>query len=220
MVGIGPKKNHTVFQKTFYFNDFYNRGTSDHPYPLGHVQLIGKLRGPHLAARRPRIPAWALNKATSHSIDFWLFSEDLPDPGNRVTLRPDSSIQIQWRPNNVRAHQTLIREARRAIRGMGYPLVISETTGIEVNSHQAGTVRAGIDPTQSVLDSDCRAHDVSNLFVVDSSFFPSLPVINPALTIAANAFRVADVIAGSARLNTKSEYRSDLDRRGPTRSIE
>jgi choline dehydrogenase-like flavoprotein len=65
---------------------------------------------------------------------------------------------------------------------------------VEVNSHQAGTVCAGTDPATSVLDPSCRAHDADNLFVVDSSFFPSLPVMNPALTSAANAFRVADVI--------------------------
>lgn len=195
MVGVAPwRKNRSVFQKTLYFNDFYEKGTAEHPFPLGHVQLIGKLRGEHLAAQRPFIPKWALELAAGRSIDWWLFSEDLPDPGNRITLRPDGAIQVTWKPNNVAAHKALIREVRKAVRAMGYPLVFSETTGIEVNSHQAGTVRAGTDPADSVLDPTCRAHDVENLYVVDSSFFPSLPVINPALTIAANAFRVADAI--------------------------
>lgn len=198
MVGVAPwRKNRSVFQKTLYFNDFYEKGTADHPYPLGHVQLIGKLRGEHLAAQRPFIPRWALDLAAGHSIDWWLFTEDLPDPDNRVTLRSDGNIQVTWKPNNVTAHKVLVREVRKAVRAMGYPLVFSETTGIEVNSHQAGTVRAGTDPTTSVLDPTCRTHDVENLYVVDSSFFPSLPVINPALTIAANAFRVAEAMVGT-----------------------
>jgi choline dehydrogenase-like flavoprotein len=81
------------------------------------------------------------------------------------------------------------------LRSIGFPLIFSERTGIAVNSHQAGTIRAGDDPRTSVLDVHCRTHDVENLFVVDSSFFPSLPVMNPALTIAANALRVAENIA-------------------------
>jgi choline dehydrogenase-like flavoprotein len=199
MVGVSPTRaNTSVFQKTLYFNDFYTRGTADHPYPLGHVQLIGKLRGEMLAAQRPFVPRWVLDKAAAHSIDWWLFTEDLPDPENRVTLRPDGGIRISWKPNNVETHQVLVREARKAVRAMGYPLVFSQTTGIEVNSHQAGTVRAGTDPGTSVLDPTCRAHDVENLYVVDSSFFPSLPVINPALTIAANAFRVAGYLTDHA----------------------
>ena len=196
MVGINPFRiNASEFQKTLYFNDFYLHGTPDHPYPLGHVQLIGKLQGAMVKGQQPRVPMWALNMATRRSTDWWLFTEDLPRPGNRVTLRGDGGIQIAWVPNNVRAHKVLVRETRRLVRKMGYPVVFTKPTGIEVNSHQAGTVRSGIDPSASVLDSDCRTHDVENLFVVDSGFFPSLPVMNPALTIAANAFRVAPAIA-------------------------
>jgi choline dehydrogenase-like flavoprotein len=196
MVGINPfRRNTSVFQKTLYFNDFYLRGTPDHPYPLGHVQLIGKLQGPMIKGQMPHLPMWALNMATHRSIDWWLFTEDLPVPDNRVTLRPDGGIQIAWVPNNVRAHKVLVRETRSLVRKLGYPLVFTEPTGIAVNSHQAGTVRAGTDPATSVLNRDCRTHDVDNLFVVDSGFFPSLPVMNPALTIAANAFRVAPAIA-------------------------
>ncbi len=200
MVGINPlKKNTAEFQKTLYLNDFYTRGTAEHPYPLGHVQLIGKLQGEMIKGQRPLIPKWALSQATARSIDWWLFTEDLPDPDNRVTLTADGNIQIAWTPNNTRAHEVLVREMRKILRKIGYPFVFSEGTGIEVNSHQAGTVRAGTDPATSVLDADCRAHDVHNLYVVDSSFFPSLPVMNPALSIAANAFRVAEAITAQHR---------------------
>jgi choline dehydrogenase-like flavoprotein len=59
-------------------------------------------------------------------------------------------------------------------------------------AHQAGTVRFGADPATSVLDTDCKAHEVDNLYVVDTSFFPSIGAVNPALTAIANALRVGD----------------------------
>ncbi|WP_328376727.1 GMC family oxidoreductase [Streptomyces sp. NBC_00440] len=199
MVGVHPtRKNTAEFQKTLYFNDFYTKGTADHPYPLGHVQLIGKLQADMMAGQRPAIPAWALRYAAHRSIDWWLFTEDLPDSDNRVTLTSAGDIRINWKPNNVRAHEVLVRETRKILRRMGFPLVFSQRTGIEVNSHQAGTVRAGTDPATSALDANCRSHGVDNLYVVDSSFFPSLPVMNPALTIAANALRVADHLTGAS----------------------
>jgi choline dehydrogenase-like flavoprotein len=198
MVALHPKRNKVEFQKTLYFNDYLLKGNNEFPYPLGHVQLIGKLQGAMLVGQMPLIPKWALEIAAGHSMDWWLFTEDLPDPENRVTVRDDKAIQISWKPNNVRAHQHLVKEMKRILHKMGYPLIFSETTGIAVNSHQAGTIRAGDDPRSSVVDVGCRTHDVGNLFVVDSSFFPSLPVMNPALTIAANAFRVADSIVPGA----------------------
>jgi choline dehydrogenase-like flavoprotein len=195
MVAIHPTRRNTAeFQKTLYLNDFYTSGTPDHPYPLGHVQLIGKLRAEMVSERLRRTPKWALRMATDRSTDWWLFSEDLPDPDNRVTLRADGGIQVHWTPNNERTHDVLVAEMRRILRKVGFPFVFSQRTGVEVNSHQAGTLRAGDDPGTSVLDPFCRSHDVANLYAVDSSFFPSLPVMNPALTIAANAFRVAESI--------------------------
>ena len=195
MVGVHPfRKNTAEFQKTLYLNDFYTKGTADHPYPLGHVQLIGKLRAEMISGQYPRLPKWSMRMATARSVDWWLFSEDLPDPDNRVTLTSAGGIQVHWRPTNVRTHEVLVREMRGILRRAGLPFIFSRRTTVEVNSHQAGTVCSGTDPATSVLDPSCRAHDVDNLFVVDSSFFPSLPVMNPALTIAANAFRVADVI--------------------------
>lgn len=198
-MGINPvRKNRTTFQKTLYFNDYYLRGTGSHPYPLGHVQLIGKLHEQMLIPQRPHVPAWALRMAAQRSTDWWLFSEDLPDPRNRVSLTGRGDIQLSWTPNNLRAHQELVRVVRRALRAAGYPVVVTHRAGIEVNSHQAGTARAGADPATSVLDPTCAAHDVAGLYVVDSAFFPSLPVMNPALTIAANALRVASHILGAA----------------------
>jgi choline dehydrogenase-like flavoprotein len=196
MLAVHPlRRNRTAFQKTLYLNDFYARGTDDHPYPLGHVQLIGKVRVPMVRAQARGVPDAVLRAVTDRSLDWWLFTEDLPDADNRVELTTSGRIRLRWRPNNVRAHELLVREARRMARAAGYPIVFTRRAGIEVCSHQAGTIRAGGDPRTSALDADCRAHDVENLYVADASFFPSLPVMNPALTIAANALRVAEVVA-------------------------
>lgn len=63
-------------------------------------------------------------------------------------------------------------------------------------AHQSGTVRFGHDPASSVLDVECKAHDLDNLYVVDTSFFPSASAVNPALTAMANALRVGDHLLG------------------------
>jgi len=70
--------------------------------------------------------------------------------------------------------------------------VFVQRMGIETNSHQCGTIRFGDDPSKAVLDINCKAYDLDNLYVVDSSFFPSSSAMNPGLTIAAQALRVAD----------------------------
>ncbi len=71
-------------------------------------------------------------------------------------------------------------------------------------SHQNGTLRFGTDPSSSVLDLNCKAHDLDNLYVVDASFFPSCGAFNPALTIAANALRVGDhIISNVLNKNTR-----------------
>lgn len=136
----------------------------------------------------------------NRSVDWWVMSEDLPDPDNRVTLAPDGAIRVRWRPNNLAAHVRLVDAARAMLRAAGYPIILTRRMGIETNSHQCGTLRFGADPAASVLDPFCRAHDVENLRVVDSSFFPSSSATNPALTIAAQALRVADHMQGSGAI--------------------
>lgn len=190
MVAIDPRRrNDTNFQKTISINDWYL--TSDLGEPLGNIQMLGKLQGPMLKAARPHLPARLLDAATRYSVDLYLESEDLPDANNRVTLNRDNIPVIHWQPNNLSAHRGLITKARTLLRKAGYPLIVHETMGIATNSHMCGTAVAGNNPSTSVLDGLCRSHDVENLFVVDSSFFPSSAAMNPALTIAAQAIRVA-----------------------------
>ncbi len=191
LMAISPTRvNPTVFQKTMAVNDFYYRGP-DFAYPMGNVQMLGKLQGGMLTAEKPLVPRPILQAMANRSVDWWVMSEDLPDPENRVTVGSDGRVVVNWRPNNLVAHDKLIRAARRMMQDAGYPVVLIERMGIATNSHQCGTARFGVDPAISVLDPYCRTHEVENLYMVDSSFFPSSTAMNPALTIAAQALRVA-----------------------------
>jgi choline dehydrogenase-like flavoprotein len=198
LLAVNPaRRNDTAWQKTLGLNDWYEAGT-DTPYPLGNLQMLGKLRAPMIKAARSWAPLWALKMVTDRSLDIYLTTEDLPRRDNRVVVEGDK-IMINWTPNNLTPHYELVKRVSRAIRKAGYPIVLTERMGIATNSHMCGTAVAGTDPSRSVLDPDCRSHDVDNLYVVDSSFFPSSAALNPALTIAANALRVARTIAASTR---------------------
>lgn len=202
LVAIDPRRpNPTVFQKTVTVNDWYLAGSDpDFPWPMGNLQPVGKLQAAMMAGSAPRwTPKPALAAAASHSVDWWVMSEDLPDPANRVDLAEDGSIRIRWRPNNLAAHDALTERAKRMLRRAGYPILLDQRMGIETNSHQCGTVRFGDDPGTSVLDPFCKAHDLDNVYVVDAGFFPSSAAVNPALTVVAQALRVAERIAGGYR---------------------
>jgi choline dehydrogenase-like flavoprotein len=192
LIAIDPRrKNPTIFQKSMAINDFYFSGP-DFPYPLGNLQPVGKIQTPMLKSSVPRAPDLILGQIASHSTDWWVMSEDLPDPENRITLGPDGSIHVRWTPNNTVTHRKFIGVAREVFREAGYKVLIDRVMGIETNSHQVGTIRFGTDPATSVLDPNCKAHDLDNLYVMDASFFPSSTAVNPALTIGAQAVRMAD----------------------------
>ena len=192
LMAIDPRrKNPTVFQKTIAVNDFYFKGPN-FAYPMGNIQALGKLQAGMLTAAKPMVPHQILQGMANRSIDWWVMSEDLPDPENRVTLGSDGSVRVRWQPNNLKAHQQLIEAGKKMMQDAGYPIVLIERMGIATNSHQCGTLRFGADPATSVLDPFCRTHEIDNLYVIDSSFFPSSAAMNPALTIAAQALRVAE----------------------------
>ena len=196
LLAIDPRKrNPTTFQKTMSINDFYF-SAPNYPYPLGNLQPVGKVRTPMLKSAVPQAPAFALGQLAAHSTDWWVMSEDLPDPDNRVRLRTDGSLQIDWRPNNLVTHRRFIRQAKEVFRDAGYPILIDRVMGIDTNSHQVGTLRFGTDPATSVLDPYCKSHEIDNLYVVDASFFPSSTAVNPACTIGAQAIRVGEHILG------------------------
>jgi choline dehydrogenase-like flavoprotein len=192
-IGVNPfKVNTTKWQKTLGLNDWYEAGP-DTPYPLGNLQMLGKLRASMLKMARSWAPTWILKAMSDRSIDIYLTTEDLPRRSNGIRL-VDGRIHVWWEPNNVEPHKELVRRITKAVRRAGYPIIFTERMGIETNSHQCGTAVAGRDPLTSVLNAECRTHDVDNLWIVDASFFPSSAALNPALTIAANALRVADTI--------------------------
>jgi choline dehydrogenase-like flavoprotein len=194
MEGFHPfRRNDTVFQKTVAINDFYFRGP-DTDYPLGQIQSQGRTHGVMAQTVAPAIPLWAYEAWVSRGVDWLAMSEDLPRPENRVTVEPDGRIRLHYRPNNVKAHERLVAETKRILRRLGFWVVVSHSHKSRNTTHQCGTLCFGTDPTASVLNTYCRTHDVENLFVVDASFFPSSAAVNPGLTIAAQALRVADHI--------------------------
>ena len=167
---------------------------------MGHVSMIGRTDASILRAGAPRlVPGMTLDVMARHALSFWLTSEDLPDPENRVTVDREGRITLAYRPNNEESHTRLAKTLKGLLKQIGchdhlIPLqaYIPARIPLAGVAHQNGTVRFGRDPRTSALDVHCRAHDVDNLYVVDASFFPSSGAVNPALTVIANALRVGD----------------------------
>ncbi len=206
LLAISSCENSTRFQKTLGLNDFYDRAP-DWQYPLGHISFVGKTNGPTLAAGAPKfVPSWPLDQIARHSLDFWLTSEDLPDPDNRVTVTREGQIQLAYMPNNTEGHRRLVAKVKDLVKRVPCPehgeaciqdvvsmnAYIGKRIPLAGVAHQNGTLRFGASPRDSVLDVHCKAHELDNLYVVDGSFFPSSSAVNPGLTIMANALRVAD----------------------------
>jgi choline dehydrogenase-like flavoprotein len=199
VIAVSKDPNPTKFQKTLGVNDYYERG-DDWEFPLGHIQMLAKSDKTILRAGAPWFaPTLALDYMARHSIDFWLTSEDLPSPDNRVTVARDGQIRLSYTDSNLEGHKRLLRKLRSLLGSLGchehllpHELVRDQRIPIAGVAHQCGTVRFGTDPGTSALDTDCKAHDVDNLYVVDTSFFPSSGAVNPALTAMANALRVGD----------------------------
>ena len=124
------------------------------------------------------------------SIDWYIMSEDLPDPESRVTVKGER-IVLDWRQSNWEPHALLVKRFKALLRQAGWPIVLSRPFDRSVPSHQCGTARFGADPSANVIDIWCRAHDHPNLYVVDACFLPNSAAVNPSLTIVAQALRVA-----------------------------
>ena len=207
LMAVSKCPNPTVFQKTLGLNDFY-WGSPEWQFPMGHISFVGKLDADTLRAGAPAIaPGWTLDLMARHSLDFWLTSEDLPDPDNRVTLDRQGRIVLDYRPNNEEGHRRLIerlkqlmkQQTRCGVHGhecheglLARNLYLGQRIPLAGVAHQNGTIRFGHDPATSALDVNCKAYELDNLYVVDASFFPSSGAVNPALTIMANALRVGD----------------------------
>ena len=203
VLALSREENPTVFQKTLGINDFYFAGP-DFEYPMGNIQMVGKSQADMFRGEKPvetkLAPQRSLERIARHAIDFWLSTEDLPRPDNRVTLDRDGHIRLSYTPTNQEPKKRLYHQLKSMLGKLGmhsHDLVPRHAylkTDIPVAgvAHQAGTCRFGTDPSTSVLNTDCRAHELDNLYVVDTSFFPSIGAVNPALTAMANALRVGD----------------------------
>jgi choline dehydrogenase-like flavoprotein len=205
VLALSHEPNDTVFQKTLGLNDFYLRAPGiDHP--LGNIQMVGKSVASMYRGEKPvetrLAPTWSLERIARHAVDFWLSTEDLPRAENRVTLRGDGALQLAYTPTNDVPKRQLYEQLKGIVGSLGMhhhhlmprDAYLKNDIPVAGCAHQAGTCRFGTDPATSVLDVDCRAHEVDNLYVVDTSFFPSIGAVNPALTAMANALRVGDRI--------------------------
>ncbi len=203
VLALSREENPTVFQKTLGLNDFYF-GSDDFEFPLGNVQMVGKSQAPMFHGEKPAetrlAPHWSLERIARHAIDFWLSTEDLPRPENRVTLDGEGRLTLNYTPTNDIPKQRLYAKLKsilgqldmnpdHLIHRFAYMKNEIPVAGV---AHQAGTCRFGSDPASSVLDVNCKAHELDNLYVVDTSCFPSIGAVNPALTAMANALRVGD----------------------------
>jgi choline dehydrogenase-like flavoprotein len=198
MLGITTELNPTQFQKTLAVNDYY-WGESSYSFPMGHIQLLGKSDKDQISGDAPFFtPGKLLSEMASHSIDWWFTGEDLPDQDNRVQVI-DGQIHLDYAENNTEGFRRLISRWKSVLEGI-YPghhfaphgLYLSKDIPLAGVAHQAGTIRFGADPSNSVLDVNCKTHEIENLYVVDGSFFPSIGAVNPSLTIIANALRIGE----------------------------
>jgi choline dehydrogenase-like flavoprotein len=207
LMAISREPNPTRFQKTLAMNDWYLKG-DDWDYPFGAIQMLGKSDGIQLRAMAPRRVKWgaklspeaSLDTIALHGVDFWLSAEDLPEPDNRLTIDDDGTPRLALNDeNNMEPLKRLRKRFESMLSDLGMEegthhrnVYLHEGMAISATAHQAGTAVFGNDPASSVLDLDCKAHELDNLYVIDSSFFVSIGAVNPTLTIIANALRVGD----------------------------
>jgi choline dehydrogenase-like flavoprotein len=217
VLALSRDENPTVFQKTLGLNDFYF-GSDEFEFPMGNIQMVGKSQAPMFRGEKPGetrlAPEWSLERVARHAIDFWLSTEDLPRPENRVTVDRDGNVTVRYSETNAEAKRRLYEKLRSMLGHLDLHTehllhrfaYMKSDIPVAGCAHQAGTCRFGSDPATSVLDVTCRAHEVDNLYVVDTSVFPSIGAVNPALTAMANSLRVGDHLLermGAARAHVE-----------------
>jgi choline dehydrogenase-like flavoprotein len=207
VLAVSKEPNPTVFQKTLGVNDYYFASDA-WEFPMGNIQMVGKSVPDMYRGEQPLMtrlaPTFSLEDIATHAVDFWLSTEDLPQPDNRVTVDHDGKLTLAYTPSNDHARDRLLEQLRSLLGHLGmheHHLIprwayLENKIPVAGVAHQAGTCRFGSDPATSVLDTNCRAHELDNLYVVDTSFFPSISAVNPALTAMANAVRVGDHLLG------------------------
>ncbi len=202
LMALMREPNETVFQKTLAVSDYYF-GAEDYDYPLGLIQMCAtshadQIKGEALPSWLEWAPQMPFEQMARHSMDFWLSSEDIPLPENRIFYE-SGKVRLDLTETNMEAHRRLKKKLEHHLSSsVSHPVLLERNLYFGKNipvggtAHQAGTLRFGVDPATSVLDINCKAHELDNLYVTDASFFPSIGAVNPTLTIIANALRVAE----------------------------
>ncbi|HEX4008464.1 MAG TPA: GMC family oxidoreductase [Solirubrobacteraceae bacterium] len=215
VLALSMQENPTVFQKTLGLNDFYLKGP-DFDFPLGNIQMVGKSQAPMFHGEKPGetrfAPNWSLEDVARHAVDFWLSTEDLPRQDNRVTVDDQGTITIAYKATNDEPKDRLFDQLKSMLGDLGmhhhhllpHHAYLKNEIPVAGCAHQAGTCRSGNDPASSVVDGDCKAHELDNLYVADTSIFPSIGAVNPALTAMANALRVGDRLLGRMGVDTSA----------------
>src|SRR5271166_2892067 len=207
VLAMSVEENPTIYQKTLGLNDFY-LASEEFEYPLGNIQMVGKSSAEMYRGEKPiqtkLAPQWSLEDIAKHAVDFWLSTEDLPRPENRVTLTDDGAVTLTYTSTNDVPKDELYKKLRSMLGKLGMHrdhllprhAYLKNDIPVAGVAHQAGTCRFGADPSSSVLDGECKAHELDNLYVVDTSVFPSIGAVNPGLTAMANAIRVGEHLLG------------------------
>jgi choline dehydrogenase-like flavoprotein len=207
MVSLTLEHQTVTFPKTLACNDFYwgdPQGGFD--YPMGHIQLLEYMSGQTLEGQvadwlpPALVPDALAGAAAERMLSMLVISEDLPSADNRVRLNPDGRISLEYAFSNLEGHERLVRRLCDSLDGFvdhAHPISqhhfqFDSLLPLYGTAHQCGTARFGADPKGSVLDVNCKAHELDNLYVVDTSFFCSANAVNPTLTVVANALRVGD----------------------------
>ena len=207
VLALSHEENPTVFQKTLGINDYYFKSDA-YEFPMGNIQMVGKSQAQMYRGEKPietaLAPRFSLDEIAKHAVDFWLSTEDLPRADNRVTLDAKGNVHLSYKPTNQEPKARLYHQLKSLLAHLGMhpdhlvPRTAYLKTEIPIAgvAHQSGTCRFGNDPADSALDANCKAHELDNLYVVDTSFMPSISAVNPALTAMANALRVGDHLRG------------------------
>ena len=140
-------------------------------------------------------PDWSLEEVARHAVDFWLTTEDLPKPDNRVSVDRDGRVHLAYSADQRGRGDGLYHELRKILNHVGMAehhvldknFYLSMNVPVPASPTRPGPAGSATDPATSVLDVNCKAHELDNLYVVDTSFFPSIGAVNPALTAMANA---------------------------------
>jgi choline dehydrogenase-like flavoprotein len=207
MVSVTPEPTQVLFPKTLAVNDFYwGDPSGGYDKPMGHIQMLEYMSGQTLEGQvsdwlpPALVPEGMADAVAERMLSMLVISEDLPLPDNRVRVTPDGRIHLDYTYNNLEGHERLVGILKQSLDGFvdhAHPISqhhfqFDSLLPLYGTAHQAGTVRFGADPASSVLDPWCKAHELDNLYVVDTSFFPSIAAVNPTLTTVANAMRVGD----------------------------